>query len=142
MQARPVYIKFSQTHRKTLLRRLWAANSLDLLLDFGLTYVSVVFNYLGPFFLKKILDSLEKGLRSDREKVYQAYIYAFLAFLSTLCKVCRTNKMKQPHFEQSLGGSRRTASVVWPTSRNTYSFRAYVRDLRQSPETKRLFWYC
>ncbi|KAK7677231.1 hypothetical protein QCA50_019825 [Cerrena zonata] len=87
MQARPVYIKFSQTHRKTLLRRLWAANSLDLLLDFGLTYVSVVFNYLGPFFLKKILDSLNQDkIKEDKELVYQAYIYAFLAFVSTICK--------------------------------------------------------
>ena len=88
MQARPVYIKFSQNPRKTLLRQLWAANSLDLFLDFALTYVSVVFNYLGPFFLKKILDSLGPDAKKDKELVYQAYIYAFLAFLSTLCKVC------------------------------------------------------
>ena len=52
-----------------------------------MTYVSVVFNYLGPFFLKKILDSLGPEAKKDKELVYQAYIYAFLAFLSTLCKV-------------------------------------------------------
>ena len=83
MQARPLYMKFSATYRNTLLRRLWAANSLDLLLDFGLTYVSVVFNYLGPFFLKRILDSLATH---DPARVPQAYIYAFLAFMCTLCK--------------------------------------------------------
>ena len=83
MQARPLYMKFSATYRNTLLRRLWAANSLDLLLDFGLTYVSVVFNYLGPFFLKRILDSLATH---DPARVSQAYIYAFLAFMCTLCK--------------------------------------------------------
>lgn len=88
MQARPVYIKFSQTKRNTLLKRLWAANSLDLILDFVLTYVSVVFNYLGPFFLKRILDSLDPSFKSDPAISYQAYIFAFLAFLSTLCKVC------------------------------------------------------
>jgi hypothetical protein len=58
--------------RSTLLRRLFAANSLDLMyvfpfslpfvadtyidprfsLDFVLTFVSVTFNYAGPFFLK------------------------------------------------------------------------------------------
>lgn len=83
MQARPLYIKFSATKRNTLLRRLWAANSLDLFLDFALTYLSVVFNYLGPYFLKLILDSLGS---EDRTQVNAAYIYAFLAFLSTLCK--------------------------------------------------------
>ena len=83
MQARPLYIKFSATKRKSLLRRLWAANSLDLILDFGLTYVSVMFNYLGPFFLKRILDSIDSR---NRENLSRAYVYAFLAFLATLCK--------------------------------------------------------
>ncbi|KAF7799417.1 hypothetical protein EIP86_010651 [Pleurotus ostreatoroseus] len=84
MQARPLHMKFSATHRDTLLRRLWAANSRDLLMDFGLTYVSVIFNYLGPFFLKNILDSLDAR---DRASLTRAYIYAVLALLSTLCKV-------------------------------------------------------
>lgn len=88
MQARPLYIKFSRTHRATLLRRLWAANSLDLMLDFVLTYVSVVFNYASPFFLKRILDSLEgRELPGADERRALAYIYAVLAFISTLCKV-------------------------------------------------------
>ena len=90
MQARPVYMKFCTIKRATLLRRLWAANSLDLILDFVLTYVSIVFNYLGPFFLKRILDSLdthENETEHDRhERVSLAYTYAFLAFLSTLAK--------------------------------------------------------
>lgn len=86
MQARPLYIKFSKTTRATLLRRLWAANSLDLLLDFVLTYVSVVFNYASPFFLKRILDSLD-AREATEEKHALAYIYAVLAFVSTLCKV-------------------------------------------------------
>ncbi|KAI0782312.1 multidrug resistance-associated ABC transporter [Abortiporus biennis] len=85
MQSHPLYMKFSRTHRKTLLRRLWAANSVDLILDFALTYVSVIFNYLGPFFLKRILDSLD-GRVIDPALLSRAYIYAFLAFASTLCK--------------------------------------------------------
>ncbi|KAI0092260.1 multidrug resistance-associated ABC transporter [Irpex rosettiformis] len=90
MQARPVYMKFCTIKRATLLRRLWAANSLDLILDFLLTYTSIVFNYLGPFFLKRILDSLdthESETPQDRkERISLAYTYAFLAFLSTLAK--------------------------------------------------------
>ncbi|EKM52518.1 uncharacterized protein PHACADRAFT_211766 [Phanerochaete carnosa HHB-10118-sp] len=88
MQARPVYTKFSTCKRPTLLRTLWAANSLDLTLDFALTYISVIFNYLGPFFLKQILDSLDVRDGEDEhtrvKKVSQAYIYAFLAFLCTI----------------------------------------------------------
>ena len=84
LQARPLYIKFSSTKRNTLLRRLWAANSLDLCLDFGLTYVSVVFEYLAPFFLKRILDILDSD---DRDaEIGQAYIYAFLGFFSVIFK--------------------------------------------------------
>lgn len=90
MQARPVYAKFSTHKRPTLLRWLWAANSLDLILDFVLTYISVVFNYLGPFFLKQILDSLDvhdgEDERTRVRGVSRAYIYAFLAFLCTLCR--------------------------------------------------------
>ncbi|KZT05166.1 multidrug resistance-associated ABC transporter [Laetiporus sulphureus 93-53] len=86
MQSRPLYIKFTRTLRSTLLRRLWAANALDLILDFVLTYVSIVFNYAGPFFLKRILDSLDVRDEHSHEKRALAYIYAMLAFLSTLCK--------------------------------------------------------
>lgn len=82
-QSRPVFIKFSTIIRSSLLRRLWAANSQDLLLDFFLTYVSVIFTYASPFFLKRILDTI--GL-PDAENRSQAYIYAFLAFLCTLLK--------------------------------------------------------
>lgn len=88
MQSRPLYIKFGNTKRATLIRRLWAANSLDLILDFILTYVSVIFNYASPFFLKRILDSLDTRETPSPERRALAYIYAFLAFLSTLCKVC------------------------------------------------------
>ncbi|KAI0772936.1 multidrug resistance-associated ABC transporter [Trametes elegans] len=84
MQARPLHIKFSRSTGK-LLRRIWATNSLDLILDFGLTYLSIVFNYAGPFFLKRILDALDATNRSN-EKRALAFVYAFLAFASSLCK--------------------------------------------------------
>jgi hypothetical protein len=36
MQSRPLFAKFSSIHRSSLLRRIWAANSLDLILQFDL----------------------------------------------------------------------------------------------------------
>ncbi|KAI8989077.1 multidrug resistance-associated ABC transporter [Trametes punicea] len=84
MQARPLHIKFSRSTGK-LLKRLWATNSLDLITDFILTFVSVVFNYAGPFFLKRILDALDVSGRNP-EKRAVAFVYAFLAFASSLCK--------------------------------------------------------
>ncbi|KAG1837297.1 hypothetical protein F4604DRAFT_1843943 [Suillus subluteus] len=82
-QSRPVFIKFSTIIRSSLLRHLWAANSQDLLLDFGLTYVSVIFTYASPFFLKRILDAIDDPTAENRS---QAYIYALLAFLCTMLK--------------------------------------------------------
>ncbi|KAG0701637.1 hypothetical protein DFH29DRAFT_925615 [Suillus ampliporus] len=82
--SRPVFIKFSTIIRSSLLRRLWAANSMDVILDFCLTYVSVVFTYASPFFLKRILDAIVDEPTPENRS--QAYIYAFLAFLCTLLK--------------------------------------------------------
>ena len=87
MQAKPLHLKFSRTAAaggRRLLSRLWRANAQDLVLDFVLTYVSVVFNYASPFFLKRILDALSGP--PDREKRALAFLYAFLAFASALCK--------------------------------------------------------
>ncbi|KAF8579651.1 multidrug resistance-associated ABC transporter [Ramaria rubella] len=86
MRCKAVYLKFAATRRKTLIRRLWAANSFDMILDFLLTLVSVLFYYAGPFFLKRILESLDPAVDNDPEARSRAYIYAFLAFLSTVCK--------------------------------------------------------
>ncbi|KZT21758.1 multidrug resistance-associated ABC transporter [Neolentinus lepideus HHB14362 ss-1] len=82
MQSRPIFIKFSML-QGSLIWRIWKANSKDILLDFIGTYVSVVCNYLGPFFLKKILDAIQDG---SKERIQQAYIYALLAFLSQVAK--------------------------------------------------------
>ncbi|KAH7911841.1 hypothetical protein BJ138DRAFT_1125686, partial [Hygrophoropsis aurantiaca] len=83
MQSRPVFIKFSTIFSSSLIGRLWLANSLDILLDFFLTLISVVFQYASPFFLKRILDAIENPSPENRSR---AYIYAFLAFLCTMCK--------------------------------------------------------
>ncbi|KAI0003794.1 ABC transporter type 1, transmembrane domain-containing protein [Russula compacta] len=82
MQSRPVFVKFGNTKRATLLRRLWAANSLDLILDFVLTFISVVFHYTSPYFLKRILDAIDDRNSATRS---QAYVYALLAFICSMC---------------------------------------------------------
>ncbi|KAH8099895.1 multidrug resistance-associated ABC transporter [Cristinia sonorae] len=87
-QSRPLFLKWSlpESQRATLLRKLWALNAHDLLIDFILTYVSVIFNYLGPFFLKRILDSLDPNVKQGEKGYEVAYVYAFLAFASQICK--------------------------------------------------------
>ncbi|KAH9903343.1 multidrug resistance-associated ABC transporter [Cubamyces lactineus] len=84
MQARPLHIKFSRSTGK-LVKRLWRANSLDLVMDFVLTYASIVFSYARPFFLKRILDALDASEGSPEKKAL-AFVYAFLAFASSLLK--------------------------------------------------------
>ncbi|KAF9459383.1 multidrug resistance-associated ABC transporter [Collybia nuda] len=85
MQSRPVFIRFVALQRYTLLWRLWVANSLDLMLDFSLTFVSVICNYTMPFFLKRILDAIDMK-ESTKESKSRAYIYALLAFSFSLIK--------------------------------------------------------
>ncbi len=66
-QSRPLFIKFSSVmyvvirvclrislvfSRSSLLRKIWASNSLDIILDALFTILSVIFNYTTPFFLK------------------------------------------------------------------------------------------
>jgi hypothetical protein len=55
MQTAVTFHRFRDLTSSTLLRRILSANSIDLALDGLLTLVSVVFNYAGPFFLKRIL---------------------------------------------------------------------------------------
>jgi ABC-type multidrug transport system fused ATPase/permease subunit len=123
MQSKPLFMKFSTfipkgpsditKKRISLLKKLWKANSLDLVLDFSLTLTSVVCNYLSPFFLKQILDAVSqpannssdgphlsltntppmelvqhyiKLLLNPREIRARAYVYAILAFCASIIK--------------------------------------------------------
>lgn len=73
--------------RSTLLRQIVRANSLDLTLDFCLTFVSILFSYSSPFFLKLILDTIEAT--PDTPSFHfrsRAYIYAVLMFLASVAK--------------------------------------------------------
>jgi len=123
MSSRPLFIKFSAfaervrpLHSKQpLVWILLKAHSLDLILDFSLTILSIFFNYAGPFFLKRILDAVSvpatehrsEGLffqvliytritdatapdstrpLTPRELRAQALLYAILAFVCTCLK--------------------------------------------------------
>jgi len=55
MQTSIVFHRFKDLSSSTLLRRILSANAIDLALDGLLTLFSVIFNYAGPFFLKRIL---------------------------------------------------------------------------------------
>ena len=55
MRSAIVFDRFRQLKNHSLLAKLFLANKLDLFLDAIFTLISVVFNYAGPFFLKKIL---------------------------------------------------------------------------------------
>ncbi|KAJ7208590.1 hypothetical protein GGX14DRAFT_551298 [Mycena pura] len=85
LQSRPVFIKFSNLKMPSLIQRLWVANSLDIILDVILTIVAVIFNYAGPFFLKRILDSIDKRAPTRRD-TGTAYMYAGLMLLCAVAK--------------------------------------------------------
>ncbi|KAJ7080949.1 multidrug resistance-associated ABC transporter [Mycena belliarum] len=91
LQSRAVFAKFSALAPEegekglTLLRRLWRANALDIIVDFALTIVSVMLNYAGPFFLKRILDLVDTPTPT-RRTTGTAYVYALLMLICAVLK--------------------------------------------------------
>ncbi|KAH8810190.1 hypothetical protein DL96DRAFT_1821685 [Flagelloscypha sp. PMI_526] len=97
IQARPLFEKWFPAWEKGthLGIHIFKTNSLDFITDFVLTMLSVGCEYLGPFFLKSILDTIDTTthpdgtqktpdeLTADRRR---AYVYAFLLWLSTYLK--------------------------------------------------------
>jgi hypothetical protein len=55
IQSEITFERFQQVKTDSLLKQLLIAHRLDLFLDAAFTLVSVVFNYAGPYFLKRIL---------------------------------------------------------------------------------------
>lgn len=55
MQTREIFAQFQSIRKSSLLWKLLAANRFDILMDGTLTLCSVIFNYLSPFLMKKIL---------------------------------------------------------------------------------------
>nr|XP_019008083.1 ATP-binding cassette transporter [Kwoniella pini CBS 10737]OCF46864.1 ATP-binding cassette transporter [Kwoniella pini CBS 10737] len=78
-----VFDRFNQLKTSSLLKQIFLANKLDLGSDAALTLLAVVFNYAGPYFLKKILDGIDN---KSARAMSQAYIFAFLAFLASTLK--------------------------------------------------------
>ena len=84
LSSRPLTSLFKELDHASIVWKLWTANSGDMIWDFLLTLLSVTLTYAGPFFLQRILASIDNPTPDDRAK---AYIYAFAAFLATLLKV-------------------------------------------------------
>ncbi|KAI5116711.1 hypothetical protein M0805_003223 [Coniferiporia weirii] len=83
MRSRPVFRKFAALQEGSLTWRIWHANSLDIILDFVLTFVSVLFNYSGPYFLKRIIDAIDSG---EPPAHARAYLFAALMFVAQAAK--------------------------------------------------------
>ncbi|KAJ7869640.1 hypothetical protein B0H13DRAFT_2202440 [Mycena leptocephala] len=83
LQSRPVFHKFMQLRRSTLLRSLLASNSFDIVLDAFLSIVSVLLTFAGPVLLNLILQQLEHPVEGGQRL---AYLYAFLGFVCQMAK--------------------------------------------------------
>ncbi|KAJ7147242.1 hypothetical protein C8R46DRAFT_1129771 [Mycena filopes] len=92
MQSRPLFIKFQDTmHSVTLLRHLVASNSLDMIFDFLLTVLATSLAFTEPFFLKRLLDSIDQPDPARRDKGL-AYVYAGLMFLTSVLTSVTNNQ--------------------------------------------------
>ncbi|BEI93418.1 uncharacterized protein CcaverHIS019_0510460 [Cutaneotrichosporon cavernicola] len=80
---RQLFELFKTIRKSKLLYKILAANRFDVFMDCLFTLTSVIFNYLSPFFLKKILDGVTSGSSKD---ITQAYLYAFAALLASILK--------------------------------------------------------
>ncbi|EIW82703.1 multidrug resistance-associated ABC transporter [Coniophora puteana RWD-64-598 SS2] len=83
VQSRPVFSRFDDLSQKSLLRHLWQANSLDIIMDTIGAVTKITLKYTSPFFLKRILDSVAEPTPENHAR---AFVYALLAFTSTLLR--------------------------------------------------------
>ncbi|KAH8104167.1 hypothetical protein DFH11DRAFT_197716 [Phellopilus nigrolimitatus] len=77
MRVRPVFCAFADLKQSSLMWKIWAANSLDIILDFVLTFVSVLFNYSGLFLPKCIINAIDTDSPAAHMR---AYLFAALMF--------------------------------------------------------------
>ncbi|KAG9037596.1 hypothetical protein FRB95_004816 [Tulasnella sp. JGI-2019a] len=84
MRSKPVYERFMDMKRSSLLRQVAAANSLDILLEIGLVAVGTILGYATPYFLKKILDDISNNDSPSTRS--SGYIFAILSFLAAVAK--------------------------------------------------------
>ncbi|KAK4055812.1 hypothetical protein OIO90_003065 [Microbotryomycetes sp. JL221] len=97
--------KFSMLRESTLLGRILHASARDVAIDFSLKLVAVSCNYLRPFWIQRVLESLTDAAlheTTSREHMDEwtprdkAYIYALFAFLS-LCGACVAQQRHYHH---------------------------------------------
>ena len=102
MATRAIYSKYVETGRRFVLPdgkitpgaffwHYWACNSLDYLLEFGLSFVSLILEFAGPLFLKLILDNISKlpaaATEVETRKLRaKALIYAISLLACTILK--------------------------------------------------------
>ncbi|KAF8580919.1 multidrug resistance-associated ABC transporter [Ramaria rubella] len=82
LKTRSTFAIYKQTSGGLMLR-LIRANSMDLILDFCLTEVSVLLDFGGPFFLQGILEGLENPQPGSRNTLY---LYTFLMLVAGILK--------------------------------------------------------
>lgn len=83
MRTKESYQTLQSYKSASLLVRILRANSLDTSLDIGLTLVSVVCNYAGPYLIRCILEAITNPTPEARAR---AYVYSALALIASLLK--------------------------------------------------------
>ncbi|KAF8581299.1 multidrug resistance-associated ABC transporter [Ramaria rubella] len=82
LKTRNTFAIYKQTSGGLVLR-LIRANSMDLIIDFCLTEVSVLLDFASPFFLQGILQGLENPQPGSRNTLF---LYTFLMFIASVLK--------------------------------------------------------
>ncbi|GMK54458.1 hypothetical protein CspeluHIS016_0110440 [Cutaneotrichosporon spelunceum] len=83
LRTRQLFDLFQSIRKSKLLWKILAANRFDVFMDCLFTLASVIFNYLSPFLLKKILD----GITTFTSKsITEAYLFASAALLASILK--------------------------------------------------------
>ncbi|TFK95320.1 hypothetical protein BDV98DRAFT_517859 [Pterulicium gracile] len=88
MQSRLIYTRFMNDVNLSLMRRIWDCNAFDVLAQFVLVYIGVIFQFAGPFFLRyyrKILSAIDSP-ESDGSIRPTVYLLALAAFLAQVLK--------------------------------------------------------
>ncbi|GAA6040571.1 hypothetical protein JCM8097_005469 [Rhodosporidiobolus ruineniae] len=104
--------RFSSLKSKTLARKLLRASARDIAIDASLKLIASTSEYLRPYFIQKILESLtlayspappspSSSSTSDWSPTDRAYLYTALAFLSMLVKTLA--QQRHFHFARRIG---------------------------------------
>ncbi|KAL7422691.1 hypothetical protein Q5752_001982 [Cryptotrichosporon argae] len=89
MRTANVFRHFKTLASSSLVRSIVRTNRLDFAVDMSLTVLSVVCNYLSPYFLKQILEGITVA---TPKAVATAYLYTLLAFAVSVLKAAIYDK--------------------------------------------------